>query len=155
MGNVIRGVLESLEYSTTATAWSNPDGATWVEVPVLQIMADGFQNFEEAAQLVQTINQLEASAAKKGVAIWPCAPRSDDSYLDALEAAEAALTPIWFRVKPQGQDYRVLGGPTGGLAYVNNNPMPAFASLVSALVGFSATGAEPGDTFQTVAGSGS
>lgn len=158
MGNAVRGVTESLEYALTSTSgnpWTNPEDATLISVPILKLMADGFQNFSEEAQLAQTINQLEASAAKKGVAIWPVAYADDDTFLDTLIAAEKAFTPVWFFPKPVGEVKRVLGGPTGGLVYVNQNPLPQFGSLVRALIGFSATGPTPGSTYKLVPGSGS
>jgi hypothetical protein len=147
MASVVRGVVDEVEWSTDYTG--DPGAATWTEIPVAQIMGDGFQNFAEEAQLVQTINGLDASAAKKGVGVFPIAPKDDDTFLTGLELAEAELTPTWFRVTFKGQtNKRIIGGDTGCLVYVNRNPGPEFAGLVSALVGFSATGAEPGDTFR-------
>lgn len=156
LGNIIKGVAESWEYSTDTDSPTDPGSVTWTNLPLLQLMQNGFQKFSEEAQLVQTINALEASAAKKGIGIIPVAYRDDDTFLATLESAEANHTPVWFRVKPKGRDYRIIGGDTGCLVYVNRDPMPEFGDLVNALVGFSATGADPGDTYTTqAAGSGS
>lgn len=158
MSNIIKGVAEEWSYSKTLTpntAWDDPGEADWIELPVLQLLAEGFQKFSEEAQLTQTINQLDASAAKKGVSILPLAYRDGDTFLDDLELAEECHDRVWFLVKPQGRDYRVIGGPVGCLVYVNRDPIPEFGSLVNAMIGFSATGADPGDTWKTWAASGS
>lgn len=143
---VVRGHWDSVEYSTDYTG--NASSATWTNIPILKLMADGFQNPNEEAQLVQTIQGLDASAGKKNVSILPVARADDDTFLNALEDAEENLTPVWFRVTPTGQDARIIGGDNGCLVYVNRNPSPAWGSLVSALIGFSSTGPTPGSTFR-------
>lgn len=144
--SVVRGHAAALEYSTDYTG--NAGTATWISIPVAKVFADGFENPEEEAQLAETINGLDASAGKKNVGVWPIGPADDDTFLTALETAERELAPVWFRVTPTGHNARIIGGDVGCLVYVNRNPMPAWGSLVSALVGFSATGPGPGDTFR-------
>lgn len=147
---VVRGVLETLEYTTTNPATGSP---TWVTIPVAQVMENNAQLPREEAALANTINGQEASAAKTLTFAFPVALKDDDTFLDGLIAAESDLAPVWLRVKPKGRLARIIGGDVGCLVRVDRSPMPQFGQLDMAIVAGSATGAEPGDTYAVEAGS--
>lgn len=152
---IVKGVMESLYYATDHDPDGAADNGTWIALPILRIMQAQAQMPREVAQTQTTIAGLEASAAKLNAFAFPIAIRDNDTFLAALETAEQEGVPVWFRTKPEGRNARIVGGQVGCLVRVDKDAIGNFGDFTYAIVYGTASGADPGSTFEVLTGSAS
>lgn len=152
---IVKGVLESLGYATDHDPDGAADNGTWVYFPILRLFQAQAAMPKEVGQTQPTINGLLASAAKLNEWAFPVAIRDNDTFLTALEAAEENGTPVWLRVKPSGRNARIVGGAVGNLVRVDPDAIGSFGDFTYAIVYGTASGADPGSTFEVLSGTAS
>ena len=146
MPGVVRPILEKVEYSTDYDP-ALPGGETRVEIPVGQLMQNQSEFPKEESVTEETINGISVSVIKKGTMVLAVSAKDADTFLAGLVAADNERLPVWWFIKPIGNNERVFGGTIGTLGYVDKSALPASGTTVNALLAFGTVGAEAGDTF--------
>lgn len=152
---IVKGVLESLAYALDHDPDGAPDNGTWVTIPVLRVMQAQAVMPREQGQTQTTIAGLEASAAKLTPFAIPVAIRDIDTFLQALKNAEGDGVPVWFRYKPEGRNARIVGRRVGCLVRVDDDVIGPFGDFTYSIIYGTASGADPGSTFEVLTGTAS
>lgn len=153
MANKLKGIVDLLQYSSDYVFPSGDGAATYVPIPVSQVLQDQVDMPGEEPQTQVNLNGQNLQSGVQNQFVFPVIIDDDDTWQDALKTASSNHTPIWFKVRQFGQQARVIGGRLGCQVTVGEMNAAQFGDFVTRLIGGMTTGADVDDTFELVAGS--
>jgi len=153
MATKMKGIVDLLQYSTDYVFPSGDGAATYVTIPVSQVMQDQVDLPGEEAVTQLNLNGQPLQSGVQNPFVFPVIIDDDDTWQDALKTASSNHTPVWFKVRQFGQQARVIGGRFGCQVTVGEMNAAQFGDFVTRLIGGMTTGADVDDTFELVAGS--
>jgi len=148
-----KGGLDLVQYSTDYVFPSGDAAATYVTIPVDQILQDAFDPPGEEPVLVLNLNGQNLQAGENSAFVLPVIVDDDDTWQDALKTASSNHTAVWFKFRQFGQQARVVGGRLGCQVNIGEMNAAQFGDFLVRLIGGTVTGADVDDTFELVAGS--
>ena len=153
MATKMKGIVDLLEYSTDYVFPSGDGAATYVTIPVSQVLQDQADMPMEEPATQLNLNGQNLQSGVSNTFVWPVIIDDDDTWSAALKTASSNHTPVWFKVRQFGQQARVIGGRLGCQVTVGEGNAAQFGDFVVVLIGGMAVGADVDDTFELVAGS--
>ena len=153
MATKLKGIIDLLQYSTDYVFPSGDGAATYVTIPIAQVLQDQADMPGEEAVTQLNLNGQPLQAGVQNEFVWPVIIDDDDTFMAALKSASSNHTPVWFKVRQFGQQARVIGGRLGCQVRVGEIQAAQFGDFVVTLISAMTTGADVDDTFELVAGS--
>lgn len=153
MAQKLKGIIDLLQYSTDYVFPSGDAAATYVEIPIDQVLQENADPPGEEAVTQPNWNGQNLQSGVTNTFTFPVIVDDDDTWAAALKTASSNHTPVWFKVRQFGQQARVIGGRLGCQITVAEMNAAQFGNFVVIMISGQAVGADADDTFELVTGS--